>query len=145
MQSLTLQDGLTLPAGALVEMAIVPIQRDHTDQPDSFDGLRYYKKRQYPNEAHKHQFVTTTAHELHFGHGRQACPGRFMASNIMKMILGSLLLGYDFKLPQGTGRPCCLSAFERSVPNPTANILFKERFPVSKSKQEERQYERHHI
>lgn len=131
MQPITLHDGLTLPVGAHIEMAIVPIQRDNTDDPDRFDALRYYKKRLDPDQAHKHQFATTSAHVLHFGHGKQGCPGRFMASNIIKMVLGSLLLRYDFKLPEGLKRPPSLPAFEYSFPSPTAKILFKERYVES--------------
>ena len=127
MEPLTLHDGLILPVGAHIEMAIVPIQRDHTENPEHFDGLRFYKKRLDPAEAHKHQFATTNAHILHFGHGKQACPGRFMASNIIKMVLGSLLLRYDFKFPEGQGRPKSLPAFEYSFPSPKGRVMFLER------------------
>lgn len=127
MEPLILSDGLTLPVGAHIEMAIVPIQRDSTEDPERFDGLRYYRKRLDPGEAHKWQFATTNAHILHFGHGKQGCPGRFMASNIIKMVLGLILLHYEFKFPEGQRRPKSLPAFEYSFPNPTGKIMFKQR------------------
>lgn len=127
MEPLKLHDGLELPVGAHIEMAIVPIQRDHTNNPEQFDGLRYYKKRLQPAEAHKHQFATTNPQILHFGHGKQACPGRFMASNIIKMVLGSLLLRYDFKFPEDQSRPKSLPAFEYSFPSPMGRVMFLER------------------
>ncbi|PQE15286.1 ent-kaurene oxidase protein [Rutstroemia sp. NJR-2017a BVV2] len=108
-------------------MAIVPIQREHTENPDRFDGLRYYRKRLEPGQEHKHQFATTDNHTLHFGHGKYGCPGRFMASNTIKMILGQLLLDYDFKFPEGQSRPQSLPAFEYSFPDPTGKVMFRER------------------
>lgn len=127
MEAITLHDGVTLPVGAHFEMAIVPIQRDSTENPDEFDGLRYYRKRLDPAEAHKWQFATTNAQILHFGHGKQGCPGRFMASNVIKMVLALVLLNYDLKFPEGQGRPRSLPAFEYSFPNPKGRVLFKER------------------
>lgn len=127
MEPLTLHDGLRLPVGTHLEMAIVPIQRDSTEDPERFDGFRYYKMRLKTGESHKHQFATTSSRILHFGHGKQACPGRFMASNIIKMILGSLLLRYDFEFPKGQGRPASLPAFEYSFPSPTGRVMFIER------------------
>jgi len=127
MEAITLHDGVTLPVGAHIEMAIVPIQRDSTENPDNFDGLRYYHKRLDPGEAHKWQFATTNAQILHFGHGKQGCPGRFMASNVIKMVLGLVLLNYDLKFPEGQGRPRSLPAFEYSFPNPKGRVLLRER------------------
>ena len=127
LEPLTLSDGLHLPRGSHIEMAIVPIQRDNTTDPDTFDGLRYYKMRHDPTQAQRHQFATTDNHSLHFGHGKFGCPGRFMASNTIKMILGQLLLSYDFKFPQGQSRPKSLPAFEYSFPNPHGKIRFRAR------------------
>ena len=122
-----LSDGLVLPAGAHIEFAIVPIQQDNTEHPEKFDALRFYRMRQTRSEAHKHQFATTSPSSLHFGHGQNSCPGRFMASNVIKMVLGTLLIEYDFKLKEGPGRPRGISAFEYNFPNPTAHLLIRKR------------------
>jgi cytochrome P450 len=45
--------------------------------------------------------VTTTASHMGFGHGQHACPGRFFASNEIKVALCHLLLKYDFALVDG--------------------------------------------
>lgn len=130
-QSVTLSDGLHLPAGAHVEFAIVPIQHDNTADATAFDGLRYYRMRQEPSEYHRHQFATTSASSLHFGHGNNSCPGRFMASNVIKMVLGTLLTEYDFKLePKGLdahGRPVGITAFEYNFPSPLAHLLIRKK------------------
>ncbi|PWY96731.1 putative cytochrome P450 [Aspergillus sclerotioniger CBS 115572] len=126
IEATQLSDGLHLPAGAHVEFAIVPIQHDSVADPTRFDGLRYYRMRQTPAEAHRHQFATTSNSVLHFGHGQNSCPGRFMASNVIKMVLGTLLTEYDFKLDQ-TVRPDGISAFEYNFPNPTARVLLRKK------------------
>ena len=130
----TFSDGYTIPAGAHIEFAIVPIERDATANPDEFDGLRYYRRRLEPSQSHKWQFATTDITSLHFGHGRYACPGRFMAGNVIKLVLANLLLEYDFKFAGGLHltnpihqRPRSWSAFEYSFPNPMAKVDFKKR------------------
>ncbi|KAF9886603.1 hypothetical protein FE257_011243 [Aspergillus nanangensis] len=128
-QNITLSDGLELPAGAHVEFAIVPIQQDNTNDSNVFNGLRYYQMRQSPAESYRHQFATTSEASLHFGHGQNSCPGRFMASNVIKMVLGTLLTEYEFKLDQ-EGRPEGIHAFEYNFPSPTARLMLKKR-PVS--------------
>ena len=45
-----------------------------------------------------HQFVTTSPDSLTFGHGNHACPGRFFASNEIKIVLIELLRSWDFRL-----------------------------------------------
>lgn len=129
-ESITLSDGLQLPAGAHVEFAIVPIQHDNTSDPTRFDGLRYYRMRQTPSETYRHQFATTSHSVLHFGHGQNSCPGRFMASNVIKMVLGTLLTEYDFKLDR-SGRPEGIHAFEYNFPSPTAHLLLRKRKKTS--------------
>jgi cytochrome P450 len=47
------------------------------------------------------QFVSTSATHLGFGHGEHACPGRFFASNEVKIIMCHILLKYDWELIEG--------------------------------------------
>jgi cytochrome P450 len=43
---------------------------------------------------------------LHFGHGKSACPGRWFASNELKLMLAIIIRDYDIALPEGeTVRP----------------------------------------
>ncbi|PYH37644.1 cytochrome P450 [Aspergillus neoniger CBS 115656] len=121
-----LSDGLHLPAGSHVEFPIVPIQHDSVEDPTRFDGLRYYRLRQNRSETYRHQFATTSPTSLHFGHGQNSCPGRFMASNIIKMVLGTLLTEFEFKLEQ-PGRPKGLHPFEFNFPSHSANLMLRRR------------------
>ena len=129
LEDYTLSDGTRLPKGTHFCMASQAIQNDAsvTESPNVFDGFRYYKMRQNPVDAHRHQFATTEPDVLNFGHGKYSCPGRFFASLEIKNILVRLLMNYDFKLPDGQKRPQNLVAHEYIFPNPDGKIMFKER------------------
>lgn len=129
LQAHELLDGTVLPKGAHISMAVNAIQNDPavTPQPENFDGLRYYKLRQKEGEGHMHQFSTTQERVLNFGHGSNSCPGRFFASLEIKIILVRLIMDYDWKLPEGQGRPENLRAHEFIFPNPDAEILVRKR------------------
>ncbi|TGO78591.1 hypothetical protein BELL_0061g00150 [Botrytis elliptica] len=125
----TLSDGFHIPKNAHISMAVNSIQNDPdtTSSPEQFDGFRYYKLRQKPGENHLHQFATTQNNILNFGHGKHACPGRFFASLEIKNILVRLIMDYDWKLPDGKGRPANLTAHEFIFPNPDGILLMKQR------------------
>lgn len=111
-------------------MPIAPVVLDPEVTPDpyNFDGLRHYYNRGKPGEAHKHQFATTSDNNIHFGHGKFSCPGRFMAGNSIKMIISNILLDYELRFPKGvTTRPPNVCLHEYVFPNPEAKIEFKQR------------------
>ena len=124
LQNHTLPDGVVLPRGTHISMAVNAIQNDPkvTDSPEQFDGLRYLKLRQKQDEGHLHQFSTTQENSLNFGHGKYSCPGRFFASLEIKIILVRIIMDYEWKLPQGQGRPANIHAHEFIFPNPDAEI-----------------------
>ncbi|KAJ5710721.1 cytochrome P450 [Penicillium malachiteum] len=130
LEEAVLSDGLVLPKGSHISMAVNAIQNDPevTPEPEIFDGLRYYKLRQRKGEANLHQFSSTQDRILHFGHGANACPGRFFASLEIKVILVPLLMDYEFKLKHGIHqRPKNLHAHEFIYPSPDAEILMRRR------------------
>lgn len=92
-KDITLSDGNVLSAGTRI---MVSDDRAHDASiwpgPLTFDAARFLRLREQPGEENRHQFVTTTATLLGFGHGQHACPGRFFASNEMKVLLCFLLL-----------------------------------------------------
>lgn len=100
---------------------------DNLDNPAEYDGFRYYKQRLEEGQGTHHQFAMTDKNNLHFGHGKFSCPGRFFASNEIKIILAHLLLNYDFKYPVGQTRPVNLSADENLYPDPSARLLMRRR------------------
>ncbi|KAL9597715.1 MAG: hypothetical protein Q9219_004972 [cf. Caloplaca sp. 3 TL-2023] len=112
---------------------VTPPSLQVTSEPMKFDGFRYYRERQKPGEEHRHQFATTDGNNLHFGHGKYACPGRFFASNEIKLILATIILKYDMRFPEGQARPLNMSAHEYIFPDPDGIILLKERDGADKS------------
>ncbi|KAL2858585.1 cytochrome P450 [Aspergillus pseudoustus] len=100
--------GQYIPPGTFIETPAQAIYQDSTHYPnsDTFDGFRFYKIR-HPKltgaegsgaAIHaRNQFVTCNEQNLAFGYGRHACPGRFLAAAEIKIILSSILLGFDFK------------------------------------------------
>ncbi|TFB00206.1 Ent-kaurene oxidase [Trichoderma ghanense] len=129
LQDAKLSDGTILPKGAHISMPVNSIQNDPevTPEPEKFDGFRYYNLRQNEGQGHLHQFSTTQDRILNFGHGPNACPGRFFASLEIKIILVRLLMDYEFKFKHGNERPANLRAHEFIFPNPDAEILMRRR------------------
>lgn len=123
-----LSDGKIIPAGTHICIASYETSRDPANFPQQeFEGFRYYKQRQKPEEAQKHQFASTDKTHLHFGAGHNACPGRWFAANQVKMILGELLLNYDMKFLDGQSRPENLNVDEWIFVDPKTKILLKRR------------------
>lgn len=68
------------------------------ENPDTFDGFRFVKRRKVPGYEHKSHLISTSADHTAFSHGKHACPGRFFAANEIKIAMVHLLLKYDLKL-----------------------------------------------
>ncbi len=126
---ITLSDGIKLPVGTHICVPAAAILQDDDVEPTAsvFDGFRYFKKRQAADEANKHQFAMTDTNNLHFGHGKFSCPGRFFASNEIKIIMAHLLMAYEFKYPPGQSRPKNLTADENMFPDPSARLMIRKR------------------
>ncbi|KAL1872678.1 hypothetical protein Daus18300_004224 [Diaporthe australafricana] len=101
--------------------------------PERFDGLRFYRLRQ---EAEKeggvaakvrHQFVATSKTQVQFGLGRHACPGRWFAGHVIKMVVASVLLDYDLKFRDGEERPGTFLFQTTNMPHPKTRILLKRK------------------
>lgn len=75
------------------------------NDPKKFDGYRFLKMREKPGKENTAQFVSTSPNHLGFGYGQHACPGRFFASNEIKIIMCHILLKYDWKLVEGQPPP----------------------------------------
>jgi cytochrome P450 len=64
-------------------------------------------------------------HFLAWGHGRHACPGRFFAAHLMKIMLAHVLVNYDITA-EGP-RPKGLDRNEFPIPSVTATFKVKRR------------------
>ncbi|CZS93324.1 related to cytochrome P450 monooxygenase (lovA) [Rhynchosporium agropyri] len=107
--ALTLSTGHTLPKGTRFGFPAWVVHRspntpvfNPAKNPSSklvteFDGLRFYNYRKIPGNENKQQFVTASPESLNFGQGTHACPGRFFASNEIKVVLIELLKNWDIR------------------------------------------------
>ena len=119
--------------------------------PHEFDGFRFSKLRvmegneskvcvdasllpQLAADKRQHQFVATSSDSIHFGHGLHACPGRFFASNEIKVVLIELLQNWDMRFKGDVQRLGGVDKrpenkyFGMSIlPNESAQIEFRRR------------------
>ncbi|EPE26982.1 Cytochrome P450 [Glarea lozoyensis ATCC 20868] len=129
----TLSTGLHLPAGThiLVPAAMVSLDPVLYPSPNEFRGFRFHEKRASAttaDDAHKDQFTTTSPRTMHFGYGRQACPGRFFASAAIKSILVHLLEEFDLRLiDPSAGRPKNMIKGGMNLPSETVELMFRRR------------------
>ncbi|KUL90216.1 hypothetical protein ZTR_02016 [Talaromyces verruculosus] len=131
LQDIRLNDGTIIPKGSNIEIAANAVNRDPSihEDPDVFDGFRFYKMRQRSEEdANRHQFVSSSPNSLNWGYGRHACPGRFFAVDEIKVILSKALQKYDIALVDPSAGRYKNTSFETMViPDMKKEVLFRER------------------
>ncbi|OJJ07967.1 hypothetical protein ASPVEDRAFT_66120 [Aspergillus versicolor CBS 583.65] len=129
-ETIVFPDGFKIPKGTYVTFPAGPLSRDPSliDSPETFDGFRWCKDP----EARNQSLVSVNQLNLHFGFGRQACPGRHFATNTSKAILSRLLVEYDMKFEEGKEgkRPMNIRNGEQIMPNFYTKVLLKKR-PVN--------------
>ncbi|KAF4964952.1 hypothetical protein FSARC_7179 [Fusarium sarcochroum] len=122
----TFKDGLHLPAGTQISFLLqVPnLDPDIHEDAAKFDPWRTLRKRQA--ESDKHHFATVADDNIFFGNGAHSCPGRFFATDEIKLILVHLFSGYDFKYAtEGESRPSDVYHDNTSYPNVATQVLYK--------------------
>ncbi|KAI0097264.1 cytochrome P450 [Nemania sp. FL0031] len=124
-----LSNGFHISAGTIVQCNTNMLDEAPVEwgDPNAFDGFRFYKLRSKPEDANKYQFASTSYDSMQFGFGNDACPGRFFASNQIKIILSHILSNYHFKFENGVvGRPKNLMFEVNVLADPTVKVLFKK-------------------
>ncbi|KAK2042911.1 cytochrome P450 [Colletotrichum somersetense] len=144
--------GIPLKKGTIVAFLASQAQRDPAkfDDPDKFDPWRFSrmleeeeeKKKSQQEEAktkaeeapkqgayHANAFVTTSPDYLPFGHGRHACPGRFLVDFELKMIVAYILKHYDLEFPPEYNgrRPMNRQVAELQAPPKNVKIRVRRR------------------
>lgn len=154
-KTLTLSDSLVLPEGTHICVPAGPMTRDSSfiAKAPVFDGFRWCRHPSDRNALERSSsdsatsdtnpepdgpsLVSTTSMNyvslnpaaMHFGYGRQACPGRFFAGFMIKAILSRVLIDYDFKFENDrTGwRPANIYVGEHILPNMQTTVMFRKR------------------
>ena len=133
-RTFTLSDGLTIPSGTFISTSAYWTARD----PEIFEGgedfrpWRWLELREAAERAGKsvtpYLATSTSPDNLHWGYGRNACPGRFMAAAEIKLILAWILWHFDISFPHGqVDRPENIFVDERVVPSQKQEIGFRLR------------------
>ena len=128
IKDFTFSDGTTVPKGSFVLVPMLAMYSDNDIFPnaETFDAFRFSKIRDQPGQENRHQFVTTSPQHINFGHGKNACPGRFFANHEIKLLLSHVLLNYDVKLAPGVvPKPTWYDRSRR--PDLKAEVLFRNR------------------
>jgi cytochrome P450 len=94
-----LSTGETLPVGAIVMISDNFADPTVYADPDKFDPYRYITAREA--NPHSNYHVSLTPSHMGFGYGGHACPGRFLASNMMKIAMAFMVVNYDWRVEGG--------------------------------------------
>jgi cytochrome P450 len=130
VEDITFKDGLRVPKGALLGWVSIHNQIDSNiaPEPEKFDPMRSYRKRQVAaEERHKHLAGQPSLENLTFGYGSQACPGRNIAISILKMVVSRLLRDYEFKFADDQSKPKNIYLLEFIIPDPKARLMIRKR------------------
>ncbi|KAG5727795.1 Ent-kaurene oxidase, partial [Termitomyces sp. T112] len=117
----TFSDGTYIPQGTHLGLACTPTHLDASryTSPATFDAFRFGPGPRYE--------LTTAAPEfLAWGLGRGACPGRFFAGAVMKLVLAHVVLLYDVR-EEDKQVPKTRWVGARGVPDLKRKVLFKKR------------------
>ncbi|KAF2008612.1 ent-kaurene oxidase [Aaosphaeria arxii CBS 175.79] len=96
------------------------------DNPSAFDPHRFERMRGQPGLDSKAHLVATGPAHLGFGHGQHSCPGRFFASNELKVALCHLLIDYEWRFADGYTPKRMENGFMLGT-DPEARILLRRR------------------
>lgn len=130
MKSVTLSDGTIIPKGTSIFVSGERMwDPKYYPNPDTFDAYRFLRLREIPGNETSAQLVSVSSQHLGFGLGKHACPGRFFASNEIKIALSHILLKYDFRLADGC-TPEHIGMGAELLADPVARLEIRRRDPA---------------
>ena len=129
------EDGYHLSKGTILSFLSQPAHLDAevVDDPAKFDPFRFSRIREIAatndEKVPPVSLVSTGPDFLPFGHGKHACPGRFLIDFELKMILAYVLRNYDIEFPESYNgqRPPNVWVTEALFPPNGAKIRVKRR------------------
>lgn len=136
VDNLETDTGVKLPKGTIVSFLGQPAQMDEDNyhEPLKFDPFRFSRGQQDEGATSsavvkRQAFVTTAPDHLPFGHGKHACPGRFLVDFELKMIIAYVLTHYDLEFPEEYGgkRPENKWLTEVNMPPKGVEVLVRRR------------------
>jgi cytochrome P450 len=129
LKDFTFSDGTMLPAGTVMQVPKTAMHLDAANyaNPDVFDGFRYANLRDGDNENTRSHFIVPNVDYIAFGYGKQSCPGRFLAGNVLKTMMAHVLLKYDIKFEDGATKPQTKWFAAYATPDTRCRVMFRER------------------
>ncbi|KAK6422941.1 hypothetical protein LTR95_016604 [Oleoguttula sp. CCFEE 5521] len=106
------EENFTAPYGSFISLNAHSRQHDPEIfvNPDEYDAFRFSRPREEYEAKHPDQqntdnyvkmknlsMISTGENHLTFGHGRHACPGRFLVQHELKILLAHVLANYEVK------------------------------------------------
>lgn len=97
------REGVTFPCGVHVAKGVTVASAGYSihqdpeiyENPKTFDPFRF--EQQSGESEERKAFTSTSKTFIAWGLGRNACPGRFFASNEIKLMLAHILINYDIE------------------------------------------------
>ncbi|PFH59494.1 hypothetical protein XA68_12254 [Ophiocordyceps unilateralis] len=127
----TFSNGLHVPQGTYIFTPNSPLLEDERfyKDPGQFDGLRFARMRNDVKLKASCPLTSTSEHSMHFGIGRNACPGRFMVSDEVKLVMIHLLLNMELAMENFGPRPKNVAFGKFMLPDMKAKIWLKKATP----------------
>ncbi|KAI9932136.1 hypothetical protein MW887_009645 [Aspergillus wentii] len=125
LRDVVLPNGMTIPRGTNVAVDS-SMMWDPTiyPNPSVYDGYRFIRLRQSGDAGAA--LASTSPEHIAFGIGKPICPGRFFASNEIKIALAKILLTYDVRIPEGVTPKVVEMGFEM-LSDPEAKVEVRKR------------------
>lgn len=124
-----LPTGEVIPKGARIGTATsLSVDPDHYEDPLTYNGHRFMDWRGTDRDSASN-LVSTGPASMGFGHGRHSCPGRFFASNEIKVALCHLLMKYDWNMAPDQNIDAKIVGFGQTA-NPQAEVMMRKRAEI---------------
>lgn len=125
LRDVVLPNGMTIPRGTNIAIDS-SMMWDATIYPDplTYDAYRFLRLRESGKSATA--LASTSPAHIAFGIGKPICPGRFFATNEMKIALAKILLSYEVRLA-GNVKPKVLEMGFEMLSDPEARLEVRKR------------------
>ncbi|KAF5562056.1 ent-kaurene oxidase [Fusarium napiforme] len=119
---ITLDNGIYVRPGVHIE---VPMHGIHMDEDLYADAATFKPFRFADGTSPSRSAVTLDESFLGFGYGRNACPGWFFGSHVIKVILAYIVMNYDVNF--GDEEPPMQAIWEYRIPRESTAIKMRRR------------------
>ncbi|KAH8768968.1 cytochrome P450 [Diaporthe sp. PMI_573] len=131
LSDITLSNGLRIPKGSRIVLptGAINMDRQFFQDPETFDGFRYYRHRAASEDSRNaSQMVTVGKQDLTWGYGRHACPGRYLAEVVLKLLVIEFITRYEIRLPDDVKeRPKNIEYEGLVIPDPEWKLEMRSR------------------